>query len=157
MTSVPRQPAMRVLLVSWDCLSWAGPAPRLCGRFAPDQIALESHQWSAVYQYIVMVCILQVALGIGSMLYRGRYNTASFDESYGLATTVAIVAAIAGLISLVPGPEFPRALAILTPPVALLSMAAGRWAFRVITTPRGSPENAEKILIYSVLEMPVAS
>jgi len=137
---------MPLLLVSWDCISWAAATFFVVG--SRYDVGLGSHQWSAVYRYIVIVCILQVALGMGFMLYRGRYNTASFDESSGLATTVALVAAVAGLICLFSRPEFPRALAVLTPPVALLSMAAGRWSFRSITTSRRSPENAEKILIY---------
>jgi FlaA1/EpsC-like NDP-sugar epimerase len=139
---------MRVLQVPWDCLSWAAATFFVVG--SRYEVVLSEAQWSAIYQYIGMVCLLQVVLGILFKLYRGRYNTASFDESFGLATTVAIVAAVAGLASLVlhPGPEFPRALAVLTPPVALLSMAAGRWSFRAITTARAPHENAEKALIY---------
>jgi FlaA1/EpsC-like NDP-sugar epimerase len=143
------RPPMRVLQALWDCLSWSAATFFVVG--SRYEVILTDRQWSAIYQYIIMACLLQIALGIYFKLYRGRYNTASFDESLGLATTMAIVAAAVGLVSLVlhAGPEFPRALAVLTPPVALLSMAAGRWSFRAITTTR-SPrrENAERILIY---------
>ena len=71
------------------------------------------------------------------MLYRGRYRIATFEESVGLATTTGLVGrnSRSGL----PQPQrrparFPRAVAVLTPPVALLSMAADRLAFRACAT-----------------------
>ncbi|HEX8509029.1 MAG TPA: nucleoside-diphosphate sugar epimerase/dehydratase [Propionibacteriaceae bacterium] len=96
------------------------------------------------------MCTLQVVVGVLFMLYRGRYRTGSFDESIGLAVTVGIVGVAAAVYFL--GADavaaFPRALTVLTPPVALLSMAAGRWSFRALTTVRAGRVGAERVLIY---------
>jgi FlaA1/EpsC-like NDP-sugar epimerase len=138
----------RLLQVLWDCFSWTAATIFVLG--ARYDFTLSSILWSSVSVYLVVVCALQVVVGILFMLYRGRYRTGSFDESIGLAVTVGIVAVAAGVYFLGAegGATFPRALVVLTPPVALLSMAAGRWAFRALTTVRSGRVGAERVLIY---------
>ena len=84
------------------------------------------------------------------MLYRGRYRIATFEECLGLAvtTTLAGTTLALGFLSICPPGMFPRAVALLTPPVALLSMAAGRLAFRALRERVVPNPDAEKVLIY---------
>jgi dTDP-glucose 4,6-dehydratase len=138
----------RLLQASWDCFSWTTATLFVLG--ARYDFTLSSILWSSVSAYLLVVCTLQVVVGVLFMLYRGRYRTGSFDESIGLAVTVGIVGVAAAVYFL--GADavaaFPRALTVLTPPVALLSMAAGRWSFRALTTVRAGRVGAERVLIY---------
>ena len=138
----------RLLQVPWDCLSWVAAGFFVVGSRYEVTLSADSMVVDLPVPHHGLP--LQVVVGTSFMLYRGRYRTGSFEEITGLATTAAIVAAIAGPVSLIvhPGPEFPRALAVLIPPLALLSMAAGRWCFRTITRARSVNGDAEKIIIY---------
>src|SRR6185312_3586903 len=113
---------------------------------------LQGIQWSAVVRYAIAACLLQLVVGTLLMLYRGRYKTASFDESLGLALSTVIVAGILGIFFLgfVGTSVFPRALAVLTPPVALLFMATGRWGYRTSVSRFGTRRDVEakNVLIY---------
>ena len=143
-----RQLYKRLLQAAWDCFSWTAATIFVLG--ARYDFTLSSILWSSVSAYLLVVCTLQVVVGILLMLYRGRYRTGSFDEITGLAVTVGIVGVAASVYFL--GADavaaFPRALTVLTPPVALLSMAAGRWSFRALTTVRAGRVGAERVLIY---------
>lgn len=142
-----RQLYKRLLQVLWDCFSWTAATLFVLG--ARYDFTLSTILWSSVSGYVLVVCSLQVVVGILFMLYRGRYRTGSFNESIGLAFTVGVVGAVAGVYFLAAaGITFPRALTLLTPPVALLSMAAGRWSFRALTMNRPSRVGAERVLIY---------
>jgi dTDP-glucose 4,6-dehydratase len=91
-----------------------------------------------------------VLFGTIGMLYRGRYRIATFEECLGLAVTTSLVGATLALafLGLSPTGTFPRAVAVLTPPVALLSMAAGRLALRVVRERVAPNPDAERVLIY---------
>jgi len=136
------------ILVLWDCLSWAAAILFVVG--SRYEVTLTSQQWAVIYQYGILVWSLQLALGIAFMLYRGRYSTASFDEALGLAMTVLTVTAatVVVCVALYRGQQFPWAVAILAPPIALLSMAAGRWLFRAVATARRKQLAAEKVVVY---------
>lgn len=138
----------RLLQVLWDLFSWTLATAIVVGsRYG---FTLNAIQWSSIYQYVAVLCVLQLAVGTWLMLYRGRHPTGSFDEILGLAITVGIVGGFVGIsfLVIVDGSAFPRAIVVLAPPVALLLMAAARCAFRVLTTANFAPEGAEKILIY---------
>ncbi len=143
-----RQLYKRLLQMLWDCFSWAVATLIVVG--SRYEFTLTATMGSSIYRYVAGVCLLQILVGTVLMLYRGRYRTASFDESLGLALTVALVGAGVGLLFLasVGQTGFPRALAVLTPPVALLSMAAGRWVFRAVKTVRSGCEGSVKVIIY---------
>jgi dTDP-glucose 4,6-dehydratase len=106
--------------------------------------------WSTVALYAVLACLAQVAFGTAGMLYRGRYRIATFEESVGLAMTTSLAGGTValGFLSLSPPGTFPRGVAILTPPVALLLMAAGRLVFRVLRERVAPDPDAERVLIY---------
>jgi FlaA1/EpsC-like NDP-sugar epimerase len=142
-------PALRrAARAAWDCSSWIIATLIVVG--SRYDFFLNDILWSGVIQYLVAACLLQLVLGMIFKLYRGRYRTASFEESLGLALTLGIVGALlaATFIGIADNNSFPRATAVLTPPIALLIMAAGRWGFRALRDRVGSPEDAEKVLIY---------
>jgi dTDP-glucose 4,6-dehydratase len=138
------------LRVVWDCASWVLATFAVVG--SRYDFTLADVQDTAVLEYALFACVLQMVIGTLLMLYRGRYKTASFDESLGLAASTVIVACLLAVIFLgfVGTSVFPRAIAVLTPPVALLLMAAGRWGYRAWLTRLGtrSGADAERVLIY---------
>jgi dTDP-glucose 4,6-dehydratase len=132
----------------WDCASWVCATLVVVG--CRYDFALNEILWSGVVEYMLAACLLQLIVGTLLMLYRGRYRTATFEESLGLALTMGVVGVLLGMMFVVfADPRtFPRATAVLTPPIALLMMAAGRWAHRALRDRGGRPANAERVLIY---------
>ena len=146
---MPVTPLMRCFLRAlWDCLSWVVATLIVVG--ARYDFVLNDVLWSSVVSFIAFACVLQVLVGTVLMLYRGRYRIATFEESLGLALAVAIVGMllIMGFVGFWTPGTFPRATAVLTPPVALLLMAAGRWAYRAWRDRISPNAAAEKVLIY---------
>lgn len=144
-----RTPAARRLArVFWDLASWLLATVAVVGSRYDFQ--LNQVLWGTVVLYAALACLTQLAFGTIGMLYRGRYRIATFEECVGLAVTTALAGTILMLcfLSLSPPGTFPRAVAVLTPPVALLSMAAGRLAFRVLRERVAPNPDAEKVLIY---------
>jgi dTDP-glucose 4,6-dehydratase len=113
-------------------------------------LALNQIYWSGVVECILTACILQVVIGTFFMLYRGRCRTASFEESSGPGLTMFSLAGLLAVIfaGMADARAFPGATAVLGPPVALLIVAAGRWAHRAWTERGRNPSGAEKVLIY---------
>ena len=143
----------RLVRVVWDCASWV--LATLLVVLTRYEFVLAGRFWSSIALYALTACVAQVVFGTIFMLYRGRYRTASFDEAIGLGVTSLAVAAVLGLmfIGLVGSDAFPRATAVLTPPIALMLMGGGRWAYRARTARRVMrPEGAEKVLIYGAGE-----
>ena len=144
-----RSPAARRLLRAlWDLISWLLATAAVVGSRYDFQ--LSGALWGTVWLYVFAACFLQVFFGTVGMLYRGRYRIATFEECVGLAVTTSLAGATAALVflGLNPTGTFPRAVAILTPPLALLSMAAGRLAFRALRERVAPNPDAEKVLIY---------
>ena len=140
--------ARRITRVLWDWLSWALATVFVVG--ARYDFHLSDVLSMNVVRYTVTACALQALLGAVGMLYRGRYRIATFEESLGLATTTGLVGGILALwfIGVIGTVTFPRAVAVLTPPVALLLMAGGRVGFRAWRDRVEPSLNAEKVLIY---------
>jgi hypothetical protein len=106
-------PALRrAARAAWDCSSWI-VAPLIVVGSRYDFI-LSDILWSGVIQYLVAACLLQLIFGMIFKLYRGRYRTASFEESLGLALTMAIVGALLAVtfIGVADANSFPRATAV---------------------------------------------
>jgi FlaA1/EpsC-like NDP-sugar epimerase len=140
--------ARRLTRVLWDWLSWALATGFVVG--SRYDFELKGVLWAGVALYTVTACVLQAVIGAVGMLYRGRYRIATFEESVGLATTTGLVGGILalGFIGFGGGSTIPRAIAVLTPPVALLVMAGGRVAFRAWRDRIEPNLDAEKVLIY---------
>ncbi len=139
----------RVARVIWDCSSWI-VATLFVVAFRYDFV-LGPAQYRALAIYVLVACLLQVLVGTALMLYRGRYRTASFDEIFGLGLTVGLVSVmLAGVAFVILGtPSFPRATAVIVPPIALMSMAGARAAYRAWRDRQGRAGlHAQRVLIY---------
>jgi FlaA1/EpsC-like NDP-sugar epimerase len=146
MNSVLTRRALRAL---WDCFSWGLATILVVGARYDFRLTLEV--WALLGLYVAAACFLQIGVGTALMLYRGRYRTASFDEAIGMAVTAVVVGAALAIIfvAVIDSSHSPRAVAVLSPPIALLFMAAGRWAYRAFTRRhKAARERSEKVLIY---------
>jgi len=120
----------RAGLAVLDVASWTMALALVTGiRY---NFAVTDIQWSSIVDYWITVCVLVVVIGYLTKFYRGRFLVGSFDEALGLALHTLVVATIA--LILVPAlyPELPRSAPVLTPPIALLLCAAGRWLYRAL-------------------------
>ncbi|WP_448073283.1 polysaccharide biosynthesis protein [Georgenia yuyongxinii] len=145
--------ARRLLLVSWDASAWIAAVAMVAG--ARYDFGLNAEQWAAVVAYSVYAIGLQVVVGALVKTYRGRYQLGSFDEVLGLALTTLLVSLAMAVfaVGVLPPASFPRGMSILTPPIALLLMAAGRWAYRAWRAQRRPASTAtENALIYGAGE-----
>ncbi|WP_454085378.1 polysaccharide biosynthesis protein [Georgenia sp. Marseille-Q6866] len=141
--------ARRGAIVLWDCVAWVIAVALIVG--TRHEFYLNAGQWSTVFLYVALACGAQIVVGTLLKLYRGKYRVGSFEESLGLLLSMVIVAlALIVAFVFIGGLElFPRSIALLAPPFALMFMAAGRWAYRAWTTPkRPSTEDTENVLIY---------
>jgi dTDP-glucose 4,6-dehydratase len=141
-----RRSAARVL---WDCASWVGATVLVVA--ARYDFHLQPVQYRSLALYVVVACLLQVLFGAAMMLYRGRYRTASFEEIFGLGVTVAAVSGVLLAVALLVlhNQSFPRATAVLAPPIALMAMAGARCLYRASKHRRTSAvHDAERVLIY---------
>ncbi|WP_255303577.1 nucleoside-diphosphate sugar epimerase/dehydratase [Georgenia sp. 311] len=133
----------------WDCAAWCIAVALIVGTRYEFYLSVE--QWNTVFLYAALACLTQLGVGALLKLYRGRYRLGSFEESPGLLLSMVVVALILIVAFVAIGglANFPRSIALLAPPFALIFMAAGRWAYRAWRTPKPvSTENAENVLIY---------
>lgn len=143
----------RAARIVWDCFSWiAATAFVVAARY---DFHLNLDQYRALGIYVLLACLLQVLVGTALMLYRGRYRTASFDEISGLALTVGVVSAMLAVVAfaILGTHAFPRATAMIVPPVALVLMAGARGVYRTWLS-RGTRigVHTERVLVYGAGE-----
>lgn len=146
MTNNPH--ARRALLALWDVFSWTVGAAIVIG-FRHD-FRIPEVSWESTLKYLVLSGVLILVIGYSSHFYRGRYIVGSFDEAVGLAVRVGAVAAITILSAPIVNPDVPRSVPVLTPPIAFLASAAGRWFYRALRD-RGatlSGTDPTRVLIY---------
>ncbi|WP_324650013.1 nucleoside-diphosphate sugar epimerase/dehydratase [Georgenia sp. H159] len=139
----------RSLIGLWDCAAWCIAVGLIVGTRYEFYLSVE--QWNTVFLYMGLACLTQLVIGALLKIYRGKYRVGSFEESLGLLLSMVVVAlALLVAFVLIRGlAEFPRGIAFLAPPFALIIMAAGRWAYRAWTTSkRPSSDDAENVLIY---------
>lgn len=138
----------RVLLVLWDSLSWFLAIFLIT--LARFDLSLSQEHWSSLIAYTVAAIGLQVVGGLLTHAYLGRSRVGSYAEATLLGSLVLGVALVLGAIFVPFDPAFPRSAAVLVPVVALLAMAAGRWAFRLFYSMRylGTVEDAPRVLVY---------
>ncbi|SDL48449.1 dTDP-glucose 4,6-dehydratase [Tessaracoccus oleiagri] len=149
-TTVYRMPvvARRVLLVAWDGLSWV--LAMLAFLLVRYDFNLSNAQWDWVLAYTGIAVALQVAAGLATQLYLGRNRIGSFAEASWMGILVAVIALVLGLIFSAISNDFPRGVAIMLPPIALVVMISARWAFRsmVDARPRSARQDAVPALVY---------
>lgn len=141
--------ARRSLISLWDCVAWCVAVALIVGTRYEFYLSVE--QWNTVFLYAGLACVAQLVVGTLLKLYRGKYRVGSFEESLGLLLSMVVVALIlmVTFVAIRGLDEFPRGIAFLAPPFALLLMAAGRWGYRAwSTTKRRATADTENVLIY---------
>ncbi|MFC7360053.1 polysaccharide biosynthesis protein [Nocardioides astragali] len=138
----------RGALALWDIGGWALAGALVIG--VRHDFQLNEVQWEAVIWYWLLAAALIVALGYTTKFYRGRYLVGSFDEALGLGLHAAAVGAITLVFSVLMSAPPPRSILVLTPPLALLISAAGRFAYRALRDRSRDPVVAQsrRVLIY---------
>lgn len=107
-------------------------------------------RWQAVSVLGLLMAGGQLVLGGLVLLYRGRYQSGSFDEMRAVAVSVTAVSAIAttAVLAFRP-PGIPRSVAFLVWPLALVGMGGIRYVKRMIAQANRVPTaDAERILIF---------
>lgn len=142
----------RILLVFWDGLAWV--LALLSFALVRYDFVLKPAQWTWAFAYTGLAVVLQLALGLLTHVYLGRSRVGSFSEATWMGGLVLLVTVPLGLMMTIISPHFPRGVAIMLPPLALMYMAAARWIFRIIITnhKKSSAQNATPALVYGAGE-----
>ncbi|MDO5500773.1 MAG: nucleoside-diphosphate sugar epimerase/dehydratase, partial [Propionibacteriaceae bacterium] len=112
---------------------------------------LKEAQWFAGITYAVAVVAMHLIVGFVSHHYLGRSKVASFAEVTSLGMLVLGVSGILGAIFIIAVPNFPNGIALVMPSIALVIMAAGRWAFRGYfgsSRRRATDQEATPVLVF---------
>lgn len=137
----------RTTLILWDCAAWV--IALLVLLVIRYDLGLGQNQWQWSLAYAAGAMVLQIVLGLATHAYLGRSRVGSFHEATWLAGLVFLSGVPLGLLIPVITSDFPRALALVLPPVALVLMAAGRWAFRMLLdASRRNGSGAVNALVY---------
>jgi len=143
-------PARRTgLQLVLDSLAWVG-AVLLAVLLRYDFMVAEG-TWSAV-AFVALACVaVQLAAGFGVGLYTRRYRTGSFGEVRALATAALFVVVFVGLpvVVLGVGLELARSTVVIAAPVAVVVIAALRYAARLYVDGTQRPgEEAQRTLVF---------
>ncbi|MHB1008682.1 MAG: polysaccharide biosynthesis protein [Propionibacteriaceae bacterium] len=120
----------RLALVAWDIAAWIVAFITFVTLRYRD--SLVDTQWVGGILYTFGAIAAQVVAGLVTQNYLGRSRVGSFAEATSLGVSVGITSIWLGLAFTLGYPGFPRGLALITPPLALTLMGAGRWAFRIV-------------------------
>ena len=142
----------RVLLVCWDGLAWV--LALLSFALVRYDLVLKPVQWMWAFAYTGLAALLQLGAGFVTQVYLGHSRVGSFSEATWVGSLVLLVTIPLGLMMTIISSDFPRGVAIMLPPMALMYMAAGRWIFRVVITNRkkSSAQDATPALVYGAGE-----
>ncbi|MCC2594340.1 polysaccharide biosynthesis protein [Tessaracoccus sp. OS52] len=138
----------RTILIAWDGFSWI--LAMLAFLAVRYDLRLTDPQWAWVLGYTGISVAAQVVVGLLTQLYLGRNRIGSFAEASWVGALVMIIAIPLGLLFSVISPDFPRGVAIMLPPMALIFMAAARWVFRILIAarPHSPGDDAVPALVY---------
>lgn len=146
----------RALLLGWDIFAWiVAFAGFVLVRY---DFELMRSQWITSIVFAVSVIALQLVVGFATQHYLGRSQVASFAEVSALGLIVLGVSAAVGAAFIAFVPTFPNGIAVVMPTIALVLMAAGRWAFRSTFRPsrrrngNGLAPDTVPVLIYGAGE-----
>lgn len=143
----------RALMLGWDVLAWVlAFAGFVLVRY---DFHLKEDQWAAALTFAAAVICVHVVVGFATKHYLGRSKVASFAEVTSLGVFVVGISMVLGAVFMVAVPRFPNGIALVMPPIALVLMAAGRWAFRGYFGPsrrRATNGDAIPVLVYGAGE-----
>jgi FlaA1/EpsC-like NDP-sugar epimerase len=107
--------------------------------------------WAALFALVILAIALQLLVGWGYALYKGRYTYGSFEEVRALVFAALSVFAILSIPVLVFGPviDIARSATVIAFPIALILMFAIRYAKRLYVEHKYKPGNeANRTIIY---------
>lgn len=139
----------RVLLIAWDCFSWV--LALVLFVVVRYDLELSGPQWGWALAYTGTAVSLQLILGLITQVYLGRNRVGSFGEATWIGVLVLLAGIPVGILLPLISSDFPRGIGIVLPPLALVFMAAGRWAFRAITSSsrsRGPVDAGVRTIVY---------
>ena len=132
-----------------DCVCW------LAALMLAVSFRYEFQPWQIAWLPLVVLCavtlFLQLLLGWGFWLYRGRHVYGSFDEARALMYTAVTTALLIGAPVLALGEriQIPRSTMLIATPLAVVLMAGFRYAERLNLEQRSKPgASAEPTLIF---------
>lgn len=141
-----------------DVVAWAlGLTVALVARY---EFALAAESWGpfsvgGLAVAIAVAGLLQVAVGLGSGLYRGRWRFGSFDEVAHVVRVCAVVDVLLLVVNAVVSRRLLPVSAVLGGAVvALVLMAGVRYVWRLVLERRLRPsdERAERVLVFGAGE-----
>ncbi|MEO1063543.1 MAG: aminotransferase class I/II-fold pyridoxal phosphate-dependent enzyme [Actinomycetota bacterium] len=92
-------------------------------------------------RYLAVVVLLQLGVGFGLGLYRGRWRVAAFDETLALFVTAALVTVVGTVADvLLLDRAVPVSVSLGAGPLALVLMAAARLGWRLYIEHRRRPD-----------------
>lgn len=132
---------------AWDALSWMVAVP--IGLLLRYDFSPPMHTVTWAVGAGIAAAALQLAIGYGFHLYRGRYVVGSFDEVLGVVITTVVVGAAGSVAILLVAPdEFPRSVFILATGVAAASMLGARFVWRGARQQSALRRTGARTLIY---------
>jgi dTDP-glucose 4,6-dehydratase len=144
--SIPAPPAVQYAL---DSLCWlAALVLAVCFRY---EFHTGNITWLPLVGLAAATVLLQLVLGWVFWLYRGRFAYGSFDEARALLSTAAATALLVGTPIALFGDrlEIPRSTLLIATPLAVVLMAAFRYAERLSFEQRSKPgKEAVPTLVY---------
>ncbi|MBA2954886.1 NAD-dependent epimerase/dehydratase family protein [Nocardioides sp. MAH-18] len=141
------------MLALWDVACWTLGTLIVLG--VRHDFQIPEITWESVLRYIVTAAALIFGIGYATRFYRGRYVVGSFDEAIGLGAHLFAVAVVTIATYPVINPALPRSVAVLTPPLAFLGSAAGRWIYRAVRdrgVTAGASDQVHRVLVYGAGE-----
>jgi len=111
--------------------------------------------WSGLLVFSALAAVLQVASGLATGLYVGRWRLASFESAPALAKSVAITTLALFVADNLPlDTALPRSAVIGAGPLVLLLMGGTRYVSRALADRRRRPrsERAERLVVFGAGE-----
>ncbi|GGA71420.1 dTDP-glucose 4,6-dehydratase [Pseudoclavibacter endophyticus] len=132
-----------------DALAWA--VAIVAAHVLRYEFALQYIQWDRVGILVAVTAGLQLLIGWGAHLYRGRFTYGTFEEVRALAATVVVTAVVIALPILLFNRllEIPRSVPLIALPLALVMTFGVRYLRRLLVEHRQRPrEGATPTLVF---------
>lgn len=129
----------RLLFMLLDILVWVVTIPvAALLRFEFD---VDSAVQPGLGGIILVTVVLQLVLGYGAGIYRGRYGYGTFDEVRSVSILAAMIAVLTTVFLLIVGTEWevPRSLMLIASPIALILFLGVRYIYRLLRERRMGP------------------